>query len=48
MLKVNDEEIKFTIDTGAEVSVLNTNVAKNIGLNKVANCMFDLAYYTIN
>ncbi|KAF6033629.1 hypothetical protein EB796_008063 [Bugula neritina] len=33
MLKVNDEEIEFTIDTGAEVSVLNTNVAKNLGLN---------------
>jgi len=33
MLKVNDEEIEFTIDTGAEVSVLNTNVAENLGLN---------------
>jgi len=33
MLKVNDKEIEFTIDTGAEVSMLNTNVAKNLGLN---------------
>jgi len=33
MLKVNDKEIEFTIDTGAEISMLNTNVAKNLGLN---------------
>jgi len=35
MLRVNDKEIEFTIDTGAEVSVLNTNSAKNLGLNIV-------------
>ncbi|KAF6033527.1 hypothetical protein EB796_008162 [Bugula neritina] len=50
MLKVNDKEIEFTIDTGAEVSMLNTNVAKNLGLNiiKPAKVLIKACVYSFS